>query len=72
MNDGSDPTLPQYLPLISYHQEHWARFKPVIGCPLDRELTRYGGEGDGSKLLCRVQPPSGQTCIIYSLGSNGM
>jgi hypothetical protein len=55
-------------------QEDWQKFLPVIRCPKDRPLTKYG-EGDGSKLLCNTQglpnKPDGSPCIIYSLGSNG-
>lgn len=55
-------------------QNWWTVFLPVISCPPDRPLTRYGGTGDGSKLLCSVSSTSvlqEKGCIIYSLGSAG-
>jgi hypothetical protein len=60
-------------PLV-HVQEDWQKFLPVIQCPKDRPLKKYG-EGDGSKLLCNTQglpnKPDGSPCIIHSLGSNG-
>lgn len=59
---------------------YWARtsfwtpdvYEPIITCPPDRPLTRYGGRGDGSKLLCSLEGRLQQDgCVIYSLGSNG-
>lgn len=59
-------------------QKLWPMFSPIITCPEDRPLTRYGGrqsgplKGDGAKLLCKLQNTQlQQTCTIYSLGSNG-
>lgn len=44
-------------------------FDPFVSCPDNQKVARYGGSGDGGKLLC----PSllQQTnCVVYSLGSN--
>lgn len=53
-------------------KEFWSVHQPIVTCPPGRPLTRYGGKGDGSKLLCgltaRLQR---EDCVIYSLGSNG-
>jgi hypothetical protein len=49
----------------------WKALAPIITCPDDRPLTRYGGAGDGGKLLCRIPKDMRQQCVIYSLGSNG-
>lgn len=32
----------------------WGTYSPIITCPPARPLTRYGGEGDGSTLLCKL------------------
>lgn len=48
----------------------WELLSPVIACPPDQPLSRYGGEGDGSKQLCKLQAQQ-RACVIYSLGSNG-
>lgn len=53
-------------------KDFWTVFLPVISCPPDRPLTRYGGTGDGSKLLCKLSDQMQQEgCIVYSLGSKG-
>lgn len=53
-------------------QDFWSIFLPVISCPPNRPLTRYGGTGDGSKLLCSLSVAlQKKGCVIYSLGSNG-
>jgi hypothetical protein len=53
-------------------QEDWSQFQPLLSCPADKPLTRYG-EGDGSKLLCKVLPNDDDAdCVIYSLGSKGV
>jgi hypothetical protein len=51
----------------------WKQLEPVVSCPPDQPLQRYGGGGDGSKLLCKLPQPEGAGggCVIYSLGSNG-
>lgn len=63
------------LSLVRPHygkQGFWSVFLPIISCPPDRPLTRYGGTGDGSKLLCSLPSSLQQPgCVIYSLGSNG-
>lgn len=58
---------------LKRNKNYWPHFPPVISCPPDRPLTRYGGCGDGSKLLCRLPTTlrDGHPCVIYSLGSNG-
>ena len=56
-----------HRPLESH--ENYALFEPYIGCPPDRELLRYGADGEGGKLLCNISglPPN---CTVFSLGSN--
>lgn len=53
-------------------KEFWSVHRPIVTCPPGRPLTRYGGNGDGSKLLCKLTDAlQGGGCVIYSLGSNG-
>ena len=43
----------------------------IFTCPDGSTPVRYGGDGDGGKILClgpELQQPG---CIIYSIGSNG-
>jgi hypothetical protein len=49
----------------------WNLLGPIVHCPTNSPLTRYGGSGDGGKLLCKLPPTSDTACVIYSLGSNG-
>jgi hypothetical protein len=50
----------------------WKLLEPIITCPPDQPLTRYGPGGDGSKQLCQLQEQRDDApCVIYSLGSNG-
>jgi hypothetical protein len=49
----------------------WKSLGPIISCPPDRPVTRYGSDGDGGKLLCKLPQQSTAECVIYSLGSNG-
>ncbi len=44
------------------------QFSPIIECPPDAPLTRYGGLGDGYKLLCNLGALK-SPCSIYSLGA---
>ena len=56
-----------HRPLESH--ENYALFEPYIGCPPERELLRYGADGEGGKMLCNISglPPN---CTVFSLGSN--
>lgn len=49
----------------------WKLLDPIITCPPDQPLVRYGPGGDGSKLLCKLPTFEDGACVIYSLGSNG-
>eukprot|EP00775_Hariotina_reticulata_P009669 gene9669-9828_t len=61
---------PRYqLPVKGFTPDDWKIFAPFANCPPDRPATRYGGQGDGSKMMCKLKER--QSCIIYSLGSNG-
>lgn len=62
------------LPGEGLSAEQWAAFAPVLRCPPGRPLTRYGGPGDGSKILCSVEALGALSrgCVIYSLGSKGV
>jgi hypothetical protein len=44
-------------------------FSPFIECPDRQEPTRFGGQGDGSKLVCQGMLKSSD-CVVYSLGSH--
>lgn len=44
-------------------------FSPFIECPYKQELTRFGGQGDGGKLVCQGMLKS-PDCVVYSLGSH--
>lgn len=50
----------------------WSYFQPFITCPPDRPMKRYGGGGDGGKILCSLDTSLQSTgsCVVYSLGSN--
>lgn len=55
-------------------KEDWPMFKPAVGCPPGRPLTRYPDvPGDGPKLLCQLNEEAlpQEECLIYSLGSHG-
>jgi hypothetical protein len=49
----------------------WKLLEPIISCPPDQPMTRYGPGGDGSKLLCKLPEQKDGGCVIYSLGSHG-
>jgi hypothetical protein len=49
----------------------WKSLEPIVSCPIDRPVTRYGSGGDGGKLLCKLPQHADADCVIYSLGSNG-
>eukprot|EP00775_Hariotina_reticulata_P010692 gene10692-10850_t len=55
-------------------KQDWPMFKPAVGCPPGRPLTRYPDvPDDGSKLLCQLNEEAlpADKCLIYSLGSHG-
>lgn len=57
----------------SFSRSGWSRFPVIASCPPEQPLTRYG-EGDGSKLLCRLDDfllSRNTQCVVYSFGSNG-
>lgn len=49
----------------------WKLLEPVVSCPPDQPLFRYGAGRDGGKQLCKLQDQEAGPCVIYSLGSHG-
>ncbi|KAI9029203.1 methyltransferase domain-containing protein [Hyaloraphidium curvatum] len=47
----------------------YALFKEVVRCPPNRPHKRYGGFGDGGKILCRMPDAAAAGCTVLSLGS---
>jgi hypothetical protein len=44
--------------------------RAFLACPPGQPLKRYGGAGDGGKMLCDLAALRAP-CVIYSLGSRG-
>jgi hypothetical protein len=46
-------------------------FSPIIHCPSEGKVPqRFGGRGDGGKLICADMLLAAPGCTVYSLGSN--